>query len=310
MSGYSALHEAAAWFDVSARGKIHATGADRQSFLHNISSNAIEGLSAGQGTRAFFLNAHGQIQADAFLYVAADHVLLDTEPESGASLVEHLEKFIIMDDVTLEDQTDSLAELALEGPLAEEVAGRLVPRLPADDYDHLSTDAVRIIRNSFTGQAGFQFLIPAAQKDEWARRFEQAGAVAATAQECRVVRVENQVARHGEDFFATSLPHESQRLDRVSFTKGCYLGQEIVERVRSRGQVNRKLVGLEIEGEAPPESGTEVQFGGKPVGKLSSPVYSPKLARVVSFAILRREAAEPGTAIEVAGRAGRVRSGP
>ena len=298
---------------MSQRGRIRAAGVDRLSFLHNISSNAVDGLSAGEGTCAFFLDAQGRILADACLYVEADHILLDTEPETLTSLIEHLEKFIIMDDVTVEDQTGSLAELALEGPLAEDLARQVVAELPAEDYDHRVADGVRIIRHSFTGQPGFRFLVPTERKDEWTGRFERAGGsigiVAATAEDCLAVRVENQVARHGEDFFTTSLPHETQRLDRVSFTKGCYLGQEIVERIRSRGQVNRVLAGIEIEGQAPLENGAAVLFEGKRVGSLSSPVYSPKHGCVVAFAILRREATEAGTAVEVAGRASSVRPG-
>ena len=222
-----------------------------------------------------------------------------------------------MDDVTVEDQTGSLAELALEGPLAAEVVSQIVPRVPVEDYGHVAADGVRVIRHSFTGQPGFRFVVGAERKDDWTGRLEQTGAgvAAATAEDCLAVRVENQVARHGDDFFTTSLPHETQRLDRVSFTKGCYLGQEIVERVRSRGQVNRVLVGIEIEGEDPPESGADVLLEGKRVGALSSPVYSRKLGCVVAFAILRRAASEAGTRIEVAGpadgmRSGIVRAGP
>ena len=307
MSGYAALHEGAAWFDLSDRARIRAAGADHRSFLHNLSSNAVEHLQPGQGTSAFFLDAQGHIQADARLYVAEDSVLLDTEPESRVSLIHHLDKFIIMDDVTLEDQTGSTAELAIEGPLAEEVAGSVVPELPTTLYGHLQSDDIRIIRNTFTGQTGFWFIVPSDHKEEWAGRLEQAGAMAASVEDGRIVRVENQVARHGEDFLVANLPHESQRLDRVSFTKGCYLGQEIVERIRSRGQVNRLLVGVEIEGREPPERGAKVWFDGKQVGEVSSPVYSPRLNRVVAFALVRRQASEPGTRIEVEGLAGQVR---
>ena len=309
--GYRALHKAAAWFDLFDRGRVRVAGEDRQSFLHNISSNSVEGLMPCQGTRAFFLDAQGHILADACLYVESDQALLDTEPETGTSLIEHLEKFIIMDDVTIEDQGDSLAELVLEGPLAEAAARQVIPRLPEEEYGHLVAAGARIIRHTFTGQPGFRFLVPAEQRDEWAAKLEQVGAgVVADAADCLAVRVENQMARHGEDFFSTSLPHETQRLDRVSFTKGCYLGQEIVERVRSRGQVNRVLVGIQIEGAAPPESGADVLFEGKKVGIVTSPVYSPRLGCVVGFAILRHQAAEPGTTIEVEGRASMVRARP
>lgn len=308
MPGYSALRESAAWLDVSKRGKIRARGEDRLRFLHAMASQPVESLSPGQGTYAFFLNAQGHIQADAELRVCQDHVLIETEPEAAGTLLRHLERFIIMDDVTLEDATASLAAIALEGPRSDAVAAEVFGELPQGPHGHLESGGVLIARGSLTGAPGLRLITATGRKESLVADLERAGAAAAKAEDFRVVRVENQVPRFGEDFSDATLPHETQRLEAVSFTKGCYLGQEIVERVRSRGQVNRLLTGLEIDGSIAPAAQSAVLFEGREVGRISSPVYSPHLGKILAFGMLRRQAAAEGSEITVEGLRGRVRS--
>jgi folate-binding protein YgfZ len=283
MPGYSALRESAAWLDVSQRGKIRARGEDRLRFLHAMASQPVESLSPGQGTYAFFLNAQGHIQADAELRVCEDHVLIETEPEAAQTLLRHLERFIIMDEVVLENATASLAAIALEGPRTDAIAAAVFGELPRGSHTHLACGEVLIARASLTGAPGLRLITATGRKESLAADLERAGAAAAEAEDFRVVRVENQVPRFGEDFSDATLPHETQRLEAVSFTKGCYLGQEIVERVRSRGQVNRLLTGLEIDGSIAPAAQSAVMFEGREVGRISSPVYSPHLEKILAF---------------------------
>src|SRR5208282_1443454 len=115
----------------------------------------------------------------------------------------------------------------------------------------------------------------------------------------RVVRLENFQPRYGEDIFPTTLSQETQQTHAVNFTKGCYIGQEIVERVRSRGLVHRLLAGLEIDSTEPPEHDTHLLHGEEEVGKITSSAFSPALGKVVALAYIRRELAEPGTALSV-----------
>jgi folate-binding protein YgfZ len=288
--GYTALHESAAWMDLSARGKIRVTGEDRVRLLHAILSNDVGSLEPGQGNYQFLLDAQGHILADANLYLFADHVLLDVEPGETAQVMEHIDRYIIADDVQLEDATASLATIALEGPEAEKIAqGAIGPR------------------TSLTGQPGVWFFLDPAGKGALIERLECSGAGAATADDAKIVRVENGLPRYGDDFGATNLPQETRQESRaVSFTKGCYLGQEIVERIRARGQVHRVLAKIAIEGEDPPQAGTAVAAGGQEIGKLTSPVYSPRLGQALGLAIVRREFAAPGTAVTIGGRPGRV----
>jgi aminomethyltransferase len=291
MTGYEALHHRAAWLDLSGRGKIRATGEDRVRLLHAMLTNDVRELKPGEGNYHFLLNAQGRIQADLHVCVWEDHLLLDTEPETVQRIYETLDHYIIADDVQLEDVTAQLATVAVEGPRAQDVASRV---------------ASPGFRLTATGQPGVRFFVPLEDKAPLIAQLEAAGAAPAQPEEARVVRVENGVPRYGDDFGDTTLPQETQQMRALHFSKGCYLGQEIVERIRSRGQVHRLLVRLGVEGADPPEAGSAVLAGGQEAGRLTSPVYSPRLGMSVGLAIVRRDVAAPGTAVEVAGRAGKV----
>src|SRR5579862_5203123 len=125
--GYEALHAGASWLDLSARGRIYAAGEDRARLLHAMVTNHIEQLKPGDGCYAFFLNAQGRILADANILCFEDHLLLDTEPETRGKLMEHLDRYIIADDVALEDVTDALSTVAVEGPEAGGVLKAGIP---------------------------------------------------------------------------------------------------------------------------------------------------------------------------------------
>lgn len=311
MAGYAALHESAAWLDISARGRIRATGEDRLRLLHAIASNAVEGLAPGQGTYAFFLDAQGHILSDSHIFVAEDHVLIDCEPEARQTLLEHIENYIIMDDVAVADLGDATAAIALEGPRSEEIArqiaGDAMPE-PAP-YSHRESQGVRVLRASQSGQPGLWLVCPADRKPELVEKLQAAGAVAASQDDYRVVRVENRRPRFGEDYSSSNIPQETGLMKAVSFSKGCYLGQEIVERVRARGQVNKLLMSLEFRTRQPLDAGAAVHHEGREVGRLSSPVFSPRREALVAFAILRREAAQEGTKV-VAGEVSGLVHGP
>lgn len=271
MTGYEALRQTAAWMDVSARGRIRATGEDRKRLLHAMTTNHVEQMQPGDTLYAFFLNAQGRILADVWIYCAEDHLLLDVEPEQRRKVYEHLDRYIIADDVTLEDITDATAEIAVEGPKAD-----AVPRFGA------------VLAASLTGQPGFRMVVPAAEKDAVIAALREAGLTEATAEEARIVRIENGVPRYGEDITDSHLVHETQQLHAVHFNKGCYLGQEIVERVRARGQVHRKLYALRIEAQMPPPPGEKVFSGGEEAGVITSAVWSPAQGCVRALAYLRK----------------------
>jgi aminomethyltransferase len=215
-----------------------------------------------------------------------------------------------MDDVVLEDATESLGGAAIEGPRTEEIVrSALGGSLPdAAAFAHCEANGLRILRSTLSGQPGLWILGPPDAIRGLADGLENAGAVGATEEEVRAVRIENRRPRFGEDYSSAHIPHETQQLQAVSFTKGCYLGQEIVERVRSRGQVQKLLVSVELEGREVPEAGTPITLAGREVGRLTSPVFSPRRNCVLGFSVVRREAAADGTAIAAGEFSGKVRA--
>jgi tRNA-modifying protein YgfZ len=286
MNPYDALRKHAAVIDLSGRARLRLTGEDRKRLLHAMTTNHIQDMQPGQTLYAFFLNAQGRILADAHVFCAEEYLLLDLEPENREKICQHLDKYIIADDVTIEDCTETTSELAVEGPHSAEFAG-----FQRGD----------VLQASVTGQPGFRMVIPAQEKPGLMSEVLSAGCVEAAPDAVRTVRIENGVPRYGEDFSESSLAQETRLLHALHFNKGCYLGQEIVERVRSRALLNRFLTAIRIEGSTPPDPGTEVRSGDKPAGKITSAVFSPDQNCVRGFAVLRAEFANPGTPLSVGG---------
>ncbi|HXI42874.1 MAG TPA: glycine cleavage T C-terminal barrel domain-containing protein [Bryobacteraceae bacterium] len=308
LAGYDALRSTAAWLDLSGRGKIVVTGEDRARLLHAMTTNQIQQLQPGEGCYAFFLNAQGRILADANVFCRQDDFLLDVEPETRATLLEHLDKFIIADDVTLDDATDRIATVDLEGPEALALAERMGTPVSEKLWAHTAWNNVIVARVSFTGARDLRFFIPTDQKPRVMELLQNAGAREAGPDAARVVRLEHFQPRFGEDIFTTTLSQETQQMHAVNFNKGCYIGQEIVERVRSRGLVHRLLAGVEIDATEVPAPDTRLFQGEENAGKMTSAAFSPALGKVVGLAYVRRELAEPGTALTVDGHAAVVRA--
>ena len=306
--GYEALHYGAAWRDLSGRGKIKVTGEDRARLLHALSTNHIQGLEPGQGCYAFFLSAQGRIVADAAILCRPDHLLLDTEPEIAGKLAQHIDKFIIADDAAVGDLTATTATLAVEGPQAAAVlagAGIPVPLLP---YASLEWENGIVVRMSFTGAPGFFLVAPIGRRAAIRSALAQAGAVEASEDDFRTVRLEHGKPRYGEDVSERFLAQEANQPHALHFSKGCYLGQEIVERVRSRGQIHRVLMPVEIDTSTPPSPGTKLQAPGMDgaAAEIASSAFSPLRGKTVALAYVRTAQALPGTALTFGEAAARV----
>ena len=286
-TGYQALRHGAAWMDLSARGRIEVRGRDRARLLHAITSNEVKKLTPGTGCYAFLLNPQGRIQADLCLFCFEDHFLIDTEPELREKVFLHIKRYIIADQVELEDVTAQTACLSLEGPGAAEMLSHMGAHLPASPYAFEPWDEATVAAVTFTGQPGFRVFCPAAHEPSLTRQFEEAGAIAATPDDARAVRIENGHPRYGEEIRDTSLPQETQQMHAVSFTKGCYIGQEIVERIRAQGRVNKKLMRVELEGEELPESGSKTTVEGAEAEVMSS-VLSAEPGKIIALAYVRQ----------------------
>jgi tRNA-modifying protein YgfZ len=299
--GYEALRHGAARFDLSTRGRLRVTGRDRARLLHNVTSNEVKKLSPGAGCYAFVLTPQGRIQADLTLFCFADHFLIDTEPELRETVPRLILKYKVADQVEVEDVTDGTWAIGVEGPCAKQALAAAGIPAPATPYAHELSGECTIANVSITGQPGFRIFGPSGQKQP---SFD-AKIIEASGDDLRQVRIENGLPRFGEDIRETTLPQESQQLHAVSFQKGCYIGQEIVERIRAQGHVNKKLVRLTIDASAAPLPGTKLTADGKEAGEITSAVRSPQYG-VVALAYVRVPHTEPGAVLDVGGLAARV----
>jgi aminomethyltransferase len=296
MTGYEALRAGAAFLDLSARGRILVLGEDRKRLLHAMSTNHIEQLAPGQGSYAFFLTAQGRIIADAYILCREEDLLLLVEPETRELLYQHLDRYIIADDVTLQDVSADFCEIGLEGPEAAAwLAGQGAPA-PASEGEWAAWNDAIVVRASYTGAPGWRIIAPAGRREAL-----MAGMPVATLEEAETVRLEHGKPRYGADITERNLVQETGLMHAVSFNKGCYLGQEIVERVRSRGHVNKLLAALRVEADAPPPRGAEISADGKPAGEITSAAWSPAEQCVRALGYIRAEAIKPGGALAVGG---------
>lgn len=306
--GYQALREGAAWLDLTGRGFLRVTGEDRVRLLHALCSNHIEQLQPGQGCYAFFLDAQGRILADAHFLRRADDFLIDTEPETARRLAEHIDKYIIADDVTVEDLTSQTAVLGIEGPRAAALLEALgVPR-PESLGHHAAWNGCVVARLSATGLVGWRIFAPLERKEALAGRLEAAGAVRADAEALRIARLEVGKPRYGEDFTGEHLPQETQLFHALHFSKGCYLGQEIVERIRSRGHVRRVLLPLFVHTSEAPPPGAPIHAGGQPAGEITSAAFSPAFSKVVALGYLHQEKMVPGATLKILGATATIKA--
>jgi len=290
INGYQALREHAAFISLTGRGHIRATGEDRARLLHAMTTNHVQQLQPGESLYAFFLSAQGRILADVNILCLQDMLLLDTEPETGQSVFQHLDRYIIADDVTLADETQHTAVFGLEGPGTGAILEQLGITDPPAPHRWTTWRLGLVAGLAATGGPGVRFFVPRAVEQELRGCLLGLGVVEATAEEVNVVRVENARPRYGADITEAHLPHETQLLAALHFSKGCYLGQEIVERVRSRGHVNKKLVQVEIDGDVA-QVAKKLTLDGREVGDITSAVWSPAAAKVIALGYLRVEAA-------------------
>jgi len=303
---YRSARESVALFDKNYRAFFRFTGADRTRFLNATLTNNLRDLAVGHGNVSLLLNPQGHILAEIEAYAAAEDILGVSYAMIRESLVATFEKFIIMDDVTLADETDQFGLLALEGPrasdLVRDVCGVDLAALPELGHApaHVEQIPLRVVKRSPGGTPGAEFIAERAQLlSLWCRLLESvraAGGGPAGYLALNALRIEQGIPWFGYDFDERHIPHEAGLQDtHISYTKGCYTGQEIVERVRSRGQVNRLRVGLKIRAAEPPVPGAPLLVEGKETGYVTRTALSPALGCPVGMGYVRRENSAPGT---------------
>ena len=308
-SEYRAAREAAALFDRSTLGKATVTGRDRLSFLQGMLTNDVKGLAPGQGAPAAFLDAHGKVTALLVVYAATDRVLLELPPSMTEKTLQTIDRYLISEKAYFEAADDAFAILSVQGPgaraLLEGLGGASLELAP---YSHAETSIAgapcRVINRSESPAGGFH--VWAAPEHAGALRgaLGEAGARPAGQETLEVLRVEAGQPWYPQDVDDSVILPETRLESLVSYTKGCYIGQETVARVKYRGHVNRALSGLVVEGERVPEPGARVTAEGKDVGRITSAVRSIALGRPIALGYVRREHFAPGTAVTVVDGAG------
>lgn len=329
---YRQGRETAALIDKNYRAFLYVSGPDRLRYLNAVLTNDVRETATGRGVPSLLLNAQGHILAELEIYAIGDRHLIVSYEMIRERLIETLDKYIIMDDVTLEDATPALAVLAVEGPRSPEIL-RQVAGIEFDslaELGHVEASiraanlgaanlgatnpgaalSARIFRRS-PGAPGFEVLVAREQIEAtWdallnSVRAQGGGPIGYAT--LSTLRLEAGVPWFGYDFDETVIPHEAGlENSHISYSKGCYTGQEIVERVRSRGHVNRTRAAVEFSAAPIPERGTKLFAAGKEAGHVTRAAFSPAAGHVIGMAYLRREHSAPGTALESPGGAARV----
>ena len=303
-------------YDLGWRGKLAATGSDRTRWLNGMVTNNIRDLALNRGNYNFLLNAQGRILGDLYAYNRGEYILLDTAAWQVAKLKETFDKFIIMDDVEITDISEKLTSLAVQGPRAKEVlhdAGvKFTDVEPMEVQDVTWNDAGLSITHmiSDVAQTYEIWLAPAAAAPLW-NALVGRGAKPIGIQALEMFRIAAGVPRFGQDITERYLPQETAQDSALNFSKGCYVGQEIVERIRSRALLHRRLTGL-VVAEPLPARGAKVLYNGKEVGEITSAIQVPAGDRELTLALgyLRSEAQAPGTEVRVGESQARVSGVP
>jgi folate-binding protein YgfZ len=315
---YRAAKESVAIFDTNWHAIITLAGRDRVKYLHNISSNDIKSLAEGRGTLALLLNPQGHILAELEVCALPEKLLVLSHVSQRERTIATLKKYVIGSQVQIEDLTERMGSIGVEGPRVAEIVKRAcgvaLGELTDLSIKEITMDAVPcyVSRRSHFGETGAEIIAPrAALPALWQRLLAEvraAGGGPIGMAAFHALRLEAGVPFFPVDFNDAMIPHEAAvETTHISFTKGCYTGQEIVERVRSRGHVNRRRVCLKFSVGTPPAPGTKLRANGAEVGYVTSAAFSPGAGAAIGMGYLRREHFEPGSILDLGGGTAEVR---
>ena len=309
---YRAASESVAIFDTNWHAIIELSGPDRSRYMNAIVSNDVKNLGEGHGLLALLLDPKGHILAELEIYAQKNRLLTLSHASLRQHTVETLDKYIIMDDVTLEDVTDKLGSFAIEGPFVAKMLDKAygIDLEEFADLDirsvHIDSIPCEIIRRSHFGYVGAEIIAPRKSLIQlWDNLLELVrlrGGQPIGIKTLESLRLEAGIPFYPADFNDTVIPHEAAvEGTHISFSKGCYTGQEIVERVRSRGQVNRLRVKLKFSTPEPPPFATRLSAEGKELGLVTSSAFSPKAGTAIGMGYSRREHNAPGAILDYDG---------
>ncbi len=315
---YRAVQKTVALFDTNWHAIFTLAGRDRVKYLHAVSSNDIKSLAEGQGTLALLLNPQGRILAELAVYALPEKLLVLSHASLREQTLATLKKYVIGSQVQIEDLTDKLGSLAVEGPRAVQVATEVfvlaLGEIGEGSIREITVDGVPcyVLRRPYFGKPGMELVAPRevlpALWDKVLAVVRAHGGEPIGTRALNSSRLEAGVPWFPADFNDGMIPHEAAvEGTHISFNKGCYTGQEIVERVRSRGHVNRKRVALKFSTQEPPAVGAKLRAGDAEVGFVTSTAYSPIAGSAIGMGYLRREHFAPGSVVEFDGGTAEVR---
>jgi folate-binding protein YgfZ len=321
---YKALIKGAGILDLSFRGRVCVVGADRARFLHGQVTNDINRLKPGQGCYAALITAKGRMESDLNIFCLADEFLLDFEPGLTAAVVARLEKYVIADDAQMVDVAPQFGLLSVQGPRAHELvqAAGLLEAAPAKSFDSTKLaaegmDEIYAMNLPRLGSAGVDLYILVRGIEAILRRLVDASA-SVGGRMCgwdafETARIEAGIPRFGQDMDETNLPLEAGIAERaISVTKGCYIGQVVISRIRNYSEVARALRAFRIQGKLQemPARGTKLFHDGKEAGYLTSVTRSLAGEKVLALGYVRKEFNRTGAELKIAspteGSVGRI----
>lgn len=315
LAEYKALRDAAAVLDLSFRGRLCLVGADAQKFLNGQVTNNVKNLKAGAGCYAALVSAKGKMESDLNIYRLENEMLLDFEPGFSARVAQRLEKFIIAEDAQVVDVAADYGLLSVQGLSAPAVLAACLPgqALPQEamavsQMTAADSAEIYVTHQARAGGVGFDLFVPAAAMAQTAAQLLAHGGRWVGWQALETARVEAGIPRFGADMDENNLAPEALGPRAISYAKGCYIGQEVIARIRTYGQVAKALRGLRF-GEAVkeiPVKGAKIWSGEKEVGYVTSAVHSPRAGCAIGLGYVRREANQPGAALLVETTGGKV----
>jgi len=315
----SALREMAGVIDLSFHSRICLVGVDRARFLHGQVTNDVKKLRVGEGCYAAITTAKGKMESDLNIFALTDELLLDFEPGLTGKISARLEKFIVADDVQIVDAAPHYGLLSVQGPKAEavvralelfeEISAKLLGSVKISD---VTLGEIYLMNNPRLGSSGFDLFVPnnslGAVADKLIAAAKQIGGRAVGWQAFETSRIEAGIPRYGADMDETCIPLECGIESRaITYTKGCYIGQEVINRIHSVGHVNRELrvLRLATDLKSLPVRGEKLFSGGKEVGHVTSAVKSPQFGNI-ALGYVRREVNQIGSELSLHTAAGEV----
>jgi len=307
---FAALTRGCGIYDMGFRARISLTGNDRVRWLNGMVTNNIRDLAVGRGVYAFLLNPQGRILGDMSVYNQGETLIVETDRSQVDKIIATFEHYIIMDDVEVANISEQQTCLGLSGPRSRDVlnaAGIEVPELqplqmitPQCNCD-CGCATCTVVRGEDTPQPSYEiWLAPQDIYKTW-EALVAAGATPAGSEALEMQRIVAGVPLYGVDIRERDLPQETEQTRALNFSKGCYVGQEIVERIRSRGNVHRTFTGFQVEGGTAIEAGAKIISGEKEVGEITSAVVLDSLSgpHTVALGYIRREAGVPGREVTI-----------